>query len=84
MATHHELKIKDFLEPIFVAITGKTSSTSVADAMEVLGSDLSRARLRAALNHIGVSKKQAKKLEKAYREYPTCLHSIIKEKPLYN
>ena len=29
VATHHELKIKEFLEPIFVAITGKTSSTSV-------------------------------------------------------
>jgi glutamyl-tRNA synthetase len=70
VATHHELKIKDFLEPIFVAITGKTSSTSVVDAMEILGSDLSRARLRVALEHIGVSKKQAKKLEKAYRDYP--------------
>ncbi len=70
VATFHELKIKDFLEPIFVAITGKTSSTSVVDAMEILGSDLSRARLRVALNHIGVSKKQAKSLEKAYRDYP--------------
>jgi glutamyl-tRNA synthetase len=69
VATHHELKIKEFLEPIFVAITGKTSSTSVVDAMEILGSDMSRARLRVALNHIGVSKKQAKKLEKAYKAY---------------
>ncbi|MBE0365261.1 glutamyl-tRNA synthetase [Pseudoalteromonas ulvae UL12] len=69
VATHHELKIKDFLEPIFVAITGKTSSTSVVDAMEILGSDMSRARLRVALAHIGVSKKQAKKLEKSYQAY---------------
>lgn len=69
VATYFELKIKDFLEPIFVAITGKTSSTSVVDAMEILGSDMSRARLRVALNHIGVSKKQAKKLEKAYKAY---------------
>ena len=49
VATFHELKIKDFLEPIFVAITGKKSSTSVIDAMEILGSDMSRARLRVAL-----------------------------------
>ncbi|HAU05016.1 MAG TPA: glutamate--tRNA ligase, partial [Pseudoalteromonas shioyasakiensis] len=70
VATFHELKIKDFLEPIFVAITGKTSSTSVLDAMEILGSDLSRARLRVALAHLGVSKKQAKKIERAYRDYP--------------
>jgi len=71
VATFHELKIKDFLEPIFVAITGKTSSTSVLDAMEILGSDLSRARLRVALAHLGISKKQAKNIERAYREYPS-------------
>ena len=70
VSTFHELKIKDFLEPIFVAITGKTSSTSVLDAMEILGSDLSRARLRVALAHLGISKKQAKNIERAYREYP--------------
>jgi len=69
LADHHELKIKVFLEPIFVAISGKASSTSVIDAMEILGSDMSRARLRVALGHIGVSKKQAKKLEKAYKVY---------------
>lgn len=69
VATFHELKIKDFLEPIFIAISGKTSSTSVIDAMEILGSDLSRARLRVALNHLGVSKKQAKSLERAYRTF---------------
>jgi glutamyl-tRNA synthetase len=38
--------------------------------MEILGSDLSRARLRVALAHIGVSKKQAKNIERAYRDYP--------------
>ena len=36
--------------------------------MEILGSDLSRARV--ALAHIGVSKKQAKNIERAYRDYP--------------
>lgn len=69
LSGHLELKIRDFLEPIFVAITGKTSSTSVVDAMVVLGSDLTRARLRVALGHIGVSKKQAKSLDKAYKAY---------------
>jgi glutamyl-tRNA synthetase len=69
LSTHLDVKIRDFLEPIFVAITGKTSSTSVVDAMAILGSDMSRARLRFALSHIGVSKKQAKSLDKAYRAY---------------
>jgi glutamyl-tRNA synthetase len=39
--------------------------------MEILGSDLSRARLRVALAHLGISKKQAKKIERAYRDYPS-------------
>ena len=69
VSSHFDMKIKVFLEPIFVAISGKTSSTSVMDAMAILGSDMSRARLRAALNHIGVSKKQAKKLEKEYKAF---------------
>jgi glutamyl-tRNA synthetase len=69
LSGHLELKIRDFLEPIFVAITGKTSSISVVDAMEILGSDMSRARLRVALAHIGVSKKAAKTLEKGYEAY---------------
>ena len=69
LSTYLDVKIRDFLEPIFVAITGKTSSTSVVDAMAILGSDMSRARLRFALSHIGVSKKQAKALDKAYRAY---------------
>ena len=69
-AAYLDLKIKDFLQPVFVAITGKESSTSVIDAMVILGSDMTRARLRVALNHIGVSKKQAKSLERAYRTFP--------------
>ncbi|GGA82655.1 glutamate--tRNA ligase [Neiella marina] len=69
-ANYLDLKIKDFLQPIFVAITGKESSTSVIDAMVILGSDMTRARLRVALNHVGVSKKQAKSLERAFRSFP--------------
>ena len=70
VSLHLDMKIRDFLQPIFVATTGKESSTSVIDAMVILGSDLTRARLRVALNHIGVSKKQAKSLERDYRDFP--------------
>jgi len=65
-ANYLGLKIRDFLQPVFVAVTGKESSTSVVDAMAILGSDMTRARLRHALNLIGVSKKQAKALEKEF------------------
>lgn len=67
LAGQMELKLKDFLAPLFVAISGTTSSFSVMDAMVLLGPDMSRARLRHALNLLGgVGKKQQKKLEKAY------------------
>jgi glutamyl-tRNA synthetase len=66
---HFELKMKDFLAPVFIAITGSTASTSVMDAMAILGSDMTRARLRHAIEVLGgVSKKQAKRFEKEYRE----------------
>lgn len=70
LSEHAGLKMKAYLQPVFVAISGSTTSTSVLDAMVILGPDMSRARLRHALNLLtegGVSKKQAKKLEKAYQ-----------------
>lgn len=62
------LKMRDVLAPVFVAISGSSSSISVLDSMAVLGSDMTRARLRHAIEVLGgVSKKQAKELEKEYR-----------------
>ncbi|PMR75511.1 glutamate--tRNA ligase [Billgrantia endophytica] len=71
LADHFELKMKEFLAPVFIAITGSSASTSVMDAMVILGSDMTRARLRHAIEVLGgVSKKQAKRFEKEYRELP--------------
>ncbi|MCE8019493.1 glutamate--tRNA ligase [Halomonas sp. MCCC 1A11036] len=68
LAGHFELKMKEFLAPVFIAITGSTASTSVMDAMAILGSDMTRARLRHAIEVLGgVSKKQAKRFEKEYK-----------------
>lgn len=69
LAGHFELKMKDFLAPVFIAVTGSAASTSVMDAMAILGSDVTRARLRNAIEVLGgVSKKQAKRFEKEYRD----------------
>nr|WP_298249825.1 glutamate--tRNA ligase [uncultured Halomonas sp.] len=69
LSAHFELKMKDLLAPVFIAITGSSASTSVMDAMAILGSDMTRARLRHAIEVLGgVSKKQAKRFEKEYRE----------------
>ena len=71
---HLGLKLKDMLAPIFVAITGSPRSVSVLDAMVVLGPDLTRGRLRHALNVVGApSKKQQKELEKEFQQIATFL-----------
>ncbi len=62
------VKIKDFLAPLFVAIAGSSASFSVVDSMELLGPDMSRARIRHAIEVLGgVSKKAMKQLEKDYQ-----------------
>jgi len=60
-------KMRDFMAPFFVAVAGTASSTPVIDSMAIMGSDMTRARLRNAINVLGgVSKKQAKEWEKEY------------------
>lgn len=61
------IKVRDFLAPLFIAVSGSRASFSVVDAMALLGPDMSRARVRHALEVLGgVSKKAAKRLEKDY------------------
>ncbi|MEG1082591.1 MAG: glutamate--tRNA ligase, partial [Pseudomonas sp.] len=60
-----ELKLRDAMPLMFAAISGQASSVSVLDAMEILGPDLTRYRLRQALDLLGgVSKKENKEWEK--------------------
>jgi glutamyl-tRNA synthetase len=64
-----EVKVKDFLAPLFIAISGSSASFSVVDSMELLGPDMTRARIRQAINVLGgVSKKSMKRLEKEYQQ----------------
>lgn len=71
IADHLDVKIRDFLAPLFIAVAGTSASFSVVDGMDLLGPDMTRARLREAINVLGgVSKKAAKRLEREYRELP--------------
>ena len=61
------MKIRDFLAPLFIAIAGTSATISVIDSMHMLGSDLTRARIRHAMELLGgISKKKMKEVEKAY------------------
>ena len=63
------LKLRQFMPPIFVAITGKSSATPLMESMGILGPDMTRARLRYALGVLGgVSKKELKRLENEFKQ----------------
>lgn len=63
-----ELKLKVLTSPLYGAICGSTIAPPLFDSMEVLGSDLCRTRLTAAIDVLGgISGKKMKKLDKKYR-----------------
>ncbi len=61
-----QLKFRDFLFPLFVAISGRSVSLPLFDSLLFLGADLSRARLRDALEALNVSGKERKRLDKSF------------------
>lgn len=72
LAKWQAIKVGDFMQPIFVAIAGTPNSWSVVDSMALLGPDMTRARLRHAIEVLGgVSKKQLKLLEKEFEGRPS-------------
>lgn len=67
MAKAMDLKMGDFMFSIFVAVAGTPNSWSVMDSMALLGPDMTRSRLRHALEVLGgFSKKETKRVEKEY------------------
>ncbi len=70
LAAQLQLKIRDFLFPLFIAISGRAVSTSVIESIAILGIDITRARLRSAIDVLGgISKKQQKSLEREFRDF---------------
>ncbi|MFL0809749.1 MAG: glutamate--tRNA ligase [Agarilytica sp.] len=69
LAGNMAVKLGDFNGPLFVAVCGTKDSFSVMDAMELLGSDMTRARIREAIEVLGgAGKKVLKRYEKEYAQ----------------
>ena len=69
LADAMDIKIRDFLTPLFVAVSGRAIALPLFDSLAYLGRDLTRTRLRSAIDVLGgVSKKEAKRLERSYRD----------------
>lgn len=74
LASHFDIKLKDFMQPFFVAIAGSTSGTPIMNAMYVIGADMTLARLRHACEVLGgFGKKKLKKLEEINKSLPNFL-----------
>ena len=72
IAEIEDRKLKQIMPTFFVALTGSGVSLPLFEAMALLGPDLSRTRLRHALDTLseaghGLSKKGLKALEKEYQ-----------------
>jgi glutamyl-tRNA synthetase len=68
VADHLQCKFRDVARPFYVAITGSPTSVPLYDAIEILGRDIVRERLRNALDLLG--KPKAAELEQWSREIP--------------
>ena len=71
LADAMDIKMRDFLSPLFIAVSGRAVTLPLFDSLAYLGRDLVRSRLRSAIDALGgVSKKEAKRLERSYRALP--------------
>ena len=69
LATAMDLKLRDLMPPLFLAIAGRSRALPLFDSMAWLGRDLTRDRLRTAIAALGgISKKEAKRFERAWRD----------------
>lgn len=71
VAEQENLKLKEIVRPLFVALSGSPVATPLFESMEILGGDLCRRRLHAALDRLAeaghpLKGKALKRLEKDY------------------
>ena len=67
LAKGMDLKLRDFLFPLFVAVSGRPVALPLFDSVAFLGRDLTRARIRSAQEALGgVSKKENKRFDRAF------------------
>jgi glutamyl-tRNA synthetase len=61
LAVQMDVKLRDFLRVFFIVMAGSPVSVPLFDAMEILGRDLCRARLRHAVGLVGKPQSDEKK-----------------------
>lgn len=61
------LKLRDFLFPLFISVAGRRVALPLFDSMAFLGMELTKMRVRSAIEVLGgISNKEAKRLDKSF------------------
>lgn len=68
LAVACDMKVRDFLFPLFIAVSGRSVSLPLFDSLVFIGAPLSLGRLRDALDVLSVSGKERKRLDKEYQK----------------
>ena len=72
VASVMNLKLRVFLAPFFMAISGKKSATPLFETMAILGRDMTRARIRHAIDVLKpLSGKEQKRWQSEYQKLET-------------
>ena len=67
LAAAMDISLRDFVFPLFVAVSGRATALPLFDSMAFLGPDLTRTRLRSALAALGgISNKATRRLDKDF------------------
>ena len=65
LCEHSGLKMRVFVKPFYLAMSGRPSALPLFDSMEILGRDITRDRINHAIQTLGgLGKKKLKKLDK--------------------
>ena len=66
LSAKFDIKLRDFLRPIYVAVSGREAALPLFDTAEILGKDLFRTRIRASLEKLGAPTEAEQKEWKAW------------------
>ncbi len=69
LANVMDCKLKDLVQPIFIALSGSAVALPLFGSMEILGPEITRHRIQDAVDALGgISKKRRKRLDKEWVE----------------
>ena len=66
LSAKFDIKLRDFLRPFYVAVSGREAALPLFDTAEILGKDLFRTRIRASLEKLGAPTEAEQKEWKAW------------------